>query len=392
MGVKSHHLKDQWNAPPEMSFFRDDLEALSARGRLRSLTPRCGHDFSSNDYLGLASSDRLRNALKAALENGVSVGSGGSRLLRGNDPEHEALESEAAAVFGSEATLFFSSGFQANFALLSTLPQRGDLIVYDELIHASVHDGLKATRGDAVKVAHNDPNAVEDAIKQWRASGGKGKPWLTFESLYSMDGNTAPIADYASIARAHDGYLLIDEAHATGIFGSGQRGLAADLEGEDNVITLHTCGKALGLEGALACLPKVYKDFLINRGRPFIFSTAPSPLMASGVREALRILQDEPERAQTLRSHIKLSQELLGRIGLSSTDTQIQPIIVGDDTAAMDLAKALQAMGFDIRAVRPPTVPAGTARLRMTLTLNVSEQTIRDLVDALSSELPKVLK
>lgn len=351
-----------------------DLQKLTAGSRLRRLQPRSGIDFSSNDYLGLAAAPRLRRAVAAALDRGISIGSGGSRLLRGNDPEHEALEAEAAAFFGSETALFFSSGYAANATLLSTLPQRGDLIVHDELVHASAHEGMRLSRAAHVSTPHNDASAVADAIAGWRRDGGVGRPWIAVESLYSMDGDRAPLADLASVADRHEAMLLIDEAHATGVFGDRGRGLAAELEGRENVITLRTCGKALGCEGALLCGPRIARDFIVNRGRGFIFSTAPSPLIASAVRESLRILQDEPERRAQLAGLIAHAETTLGHCGAPATGSQIIPIVIGEDAATMRAATALQAAGFDVRGIRPPTVKPGTARLRIALTLNITAQ------------------
>ncbi|PJI90338.1 8-amino-7-oxononanoate synthase [Sphingomonas koreensis] len=364
-------------------FHRGDLERLRNAGRYRSLTPRTGIDFASNDYLGLANDQRLRDAVAAALDRGLAVGSGGSRLLRGNDPEIATLEAEAAAMFRAEAALFFSTGFAANVALLATLPQPGDLIVHDALIHASVHDGLKLSRAPSVAAAHNDAQAVDDAIASWRGQGGAGTPWIAVESLYSMDGDRAPIAALAEVAARHDAMLIIDEAHATGIWGNGGRGLAATLEGQPNIITLHTCGKALGCEGALVCGARVFIDFLVNRARPFIFSTAPSPLMAAAVREALRIVADEPARRETLHWLIAHAERVLAPLGVTPTGSQVLPLIVGGDAETMARAAALQAKGFDVRGIRPPTVPAGTARLRISLTLNVTQGDIDRLADAL---------
>ncbi len=176
------------------------LEALARRGRRRALTAFSGADFTSNDYLGLASSDELRSAARAAVEREVPIGSGGSRLLRGNHREHEALESEAAAFFGAESALFFGGGFIANLALFSTLPQRGDLVVHDALIHATVHDGMRMGKAERAEARHNDAQAFEDVIKDWRAAGGTGTPWIAVESLYSMDGDRAPIDDLHAIA------------------------------------------------------------------------------------------------------------------------------------------------------------------------------------------------
>ena len=360
-----------------------DLQHLSGEDRLRRLHTRSGLDFSSNDFLGLASSERLRGAVADALARGVSIGSGGSRLLRGNDPEHEALEREAAEFFGCEAALYFSSGFAATSAILSTLPQRGDLVVHDALIHASAHEGMRLGRAAYVSAPHNDPTAMADAIAAWRRGGGMGTPWIVVESLYSMDGDRAPLGELAAVAARHEAMLLIDEAHATGVFGANGRGLAEGLDGQDNVITLRTCGKALGSEGALVCGPRVVADFLVNRGRGFIFSTAPSPLMASAAREGLRIIAEEPERRTRLTALISHAEKAFRDCGVAPTGTQIIPVLIGEDAAAMRLAEMLQHVGFDIRGIRPPTVPSGTARLRISLTLNIDEDHITSLAGAI---------
>ena len=279
---------------------RRDLDALEHRGRGRRLSPRTGIDFASNDYLALAGSERLRRAVCDAAARQVPVGSGGSRLLRGNASEHTLLEDEAARFFGTGSAVFVGSGYCANTLLFSTLPQRGDLIVYDDLVHASAREGIRLARVEVAGFPHNDVAAAADAIARWRRSGGRGTPWIAVESLYSMDGDRAPLADFAELARQADAMLLIDEAHATGVCGTDGRGLAEALDGADNVISLKTCGKALGCEGALLVGPALVREFIVNRGRQFIFSTAPSPLMAAVVRESLRALQDEPERRERL--------------------------------------------------------------------------------------------
>lgn len=365
-----------------------DLARLEAEGRLRRLAPRAGWDFSTNDYLGLAESQELRIALSDALVRGIPVGAGGSRLLRGNHPEHEALEGEAAEHFGAEAALFFATGFAANYAIFSTLPQRGDLVVFDELIHASVHDGLRNGRADRSAFQHNDVQSCEDAIARWRAAGGLGRVWIAVESLYSMDGDLAPLVGLGQVARRHDAVLVIDEAHATGVLGPDGRGLGAELEGGGNVISLHTCGKALGVSGALVCGARTVREFLVNRGRAFVYSTAPSPALAAVVRRALKLCGEEPERRVRLAELVALAnRELAARCGAPTSGTQIIPVVIGSDAGAVAVAARLQAAGFDVRAVRPPTVPEGTARLRISVTLNVDAAAIR----ALAMETGKAL-
>ena len=364
-----------------------DLAALGEKARLRSLAPRRGIDFASNDYLAMSSSPRLAAAVQEAIARGVPLGSGGSRLLRGNDPEHELLEEEAAHFFGTESALFFSAGYAANVALLSTLPQRGDLIVYDELVHASMHEGLRLTRATAVSAAHNDPQSFDDAAREWRAKGNTGRVWLAFETLYSMDGDMADVAAMAQVAERHDAIMLIDEAHATGVFGPDGRGIAARLDGRADTIVLRTCGKAMGCEGALVLSPKVVRDFLVNRGRPFIFSTAPSPLVCAAVREAIRIMADEPQRRETLRSLVTHAECVLAPYGVEASGSQILPLILHEDARTMAVASALQAKGFDVRGIRPPTVPQGTSRLRISLTLNATTEDVEALGAALSDAL-----
>jgi 8-amino-7-oxononanoate synthase len=367
---------------------RQVLDGLNARGRLRGLAPRAGADFTSNDYLALAESAVLREAAEAALARGVPPGAGGSRLLRGNHPEHEALEEEAAAFFGSETALYFPTGFAANAALSATLPRREDLIVYDALIHASFRDGLDPARIAAVEAPHNDTTAMEDAILRWRAAGGKGRVWIAAETLYSMDGDRAPLADLVVLAARHDAMLLLDEAHATGVYGEQGRGLAAPYEGAANIVSLHTCGKGLGAAGALVCLPRLLRDFMVNRARGFIYSTAPSPLMAAVVRTALKHAADADSKRAELAVLVHHAGALMKqRLGMAPSGSQILPLIVGSDRRALELACAMQRRGYDIRAIRPPTVPEGTARLRISITRHATPAMLEALFADLAAEM-----
>lgn len=354
------------------------LQRLENKGRLRNLNVARGADFSSNDYLALAGSGYLRNTACEALERGVPVGSGGSRLLRGNHPEHQALEAEAAAFFKAPQVLYFASGFDANQSVFATLPQAGDLVLYDALIHASIHAGLQVDKAKTQSVPHNDIAAFEAACRQFRATEKSGKLWLVVESLYSMDGDRAPLAELSDLADRYGCFLYIDEAHATGVFGVDGRGLAAELAGRDNVLILHTCGKTLGASGALLCAAKPLIDVLINRARGFIFSTAPAPLQAAIVRGSLKTLTSEPQRREKLHALIRHAEQ-----NLQPSGSQIIPFIVGDNQRTVAMAEAMQNHGFDIRAIRPPTVPLGTARLRISITLNVDEAQITRMAEVL---------
>jgi 8-amino-7-oxononanoate synthase len=365
-----------------------DLDGLSALGRRRKLeTPR-GQDFTSNDYLALAASPELNEAAREAVSRGVPIGAGGSRLLRGNHSEHQALEKAAADFFGVPSALYFGSGYAANQTLFSTAPQRGDLVVHDEWIHASVHDGMRRGRAETVAARHNDPQSIDDEIQRWRRGGGRGRPWIAVESLYSMDGDGPNLEELDELADRRDAVLVIDEAHSTGVLGPAGRGRAAFLEGRSNVVTVHTCGKALGTAGAFVCGAPALNDFLVNRGRAFIFATAPSPLIAAVTRAAIALCAQSNQRRERLQGLVECaSRELERRCGLESSGSHIVPIIIGQDQAAAELAARLRAQGYDARAIRPPTVPAGTARLRIALTLHVDETAIENLFQLLASEL-----
>lgn len=369
------------------SRYEQALEALNRRGRLRRLEGRAGVDFTSNDYLGFAESDALREAARAALERGVPAGAGGSRLLRGNHPEHEALEAEAAAFFGAPSAMFFGSGFAANAAIISTLPQRGDLVIYDALVHASTREGLGLTKAQTQEIPHHDVQAIEDALRNYRATHATGRAFIAIESLYSMDGDLAPLADIVALAARHDAMLLVDEAHATGIAGPQGRGFSAQFEGAANIVALHTCGKALGASGALVTMAEPLRRFMINRCKPFIYATAPSPLVAAIVRAALRLSADADDRRAALQQRIARLGAQFDRLGLPRTGTQIQPIVLGADRRATALAEKIAADGFDVRAIRPPTVPEGSARLRITLGAHLSMADIDGLGASLARHM-----
>ena len=306
--------------------------------------------------------------------------------MSGNHSQHEALESEAAAFFETESTLYFASGYAANMAVLSTLPQKGDMIFYDEFIHASSHDGMRLARCDAQSFAHNDMQDLQNKVKAWRAEN-PNNIWIAFETYYSMDGDIAPIDAIANLASEYDAIMVIDEAHACGVFGPDGRGLAAHLDGLDNAIILRTCGKAMGCEGALLCLPNIAKEFLINRARHFIFSTAPSPLIAYSVRAALRIMQAQPERRKALMDLCNYAGARLSPLGAITHGGPIIPIIIGDAKRTVNIAIKLQDAGFDVRAIRPPTVAEGSSRLRICISLNIDKTDI----DKLALELRKTL-
>ena len=361
------------------------IQDLKAHGRYRSLQSAQGIDLTSNDYLGMRAHPALRVAALEALEAGMEVGAGGSRLLRGHMDEHAQLEDFAARYFGAGGALFFATGFQANYALFTTLPSRHDVIIFDELVHASVRDGIKASNAKSIKVPHNDLDGFKDALKRVRARNEESIIWLAVESVYSMDGDLAPLKELYKLAQQYGAILIVDEAHGTGIFGENGRGLSEGLDHE-NVITLHTCGKAIGVAGGLICASKTIIDTLINTARPFIYSTAPPPLQAHLVQKSLEILAAEPQRRARLFELIEYSKTIFS---VSNIRSQIIPFIIGDDAAAVKTAAKLQNEGFDVRAIRPPTVPEGTARLRISLSTNLDEKTLDEFANALNACMEK---
>lgn len=352
------------------------LDSLAQRDRRRLLHPVAGADFASNDYLGLAGSDLLRDLTRAALERGVTPGSGAARLLRGNHQAFAALEQAAARHFGSGSALYFGAGYAANLAIFSALPAARDLVLHDAWVHASALDGMRLGTAEARAFPHNDVQSARDSLRDWRARAGKGQVWLAVESLYSMDGDFAPLADLAALAIEEGAFLIVDEAHATGIWGPEGRGLAAPFAHLENVVTLHTCGKALGAQGALVCASPVLVELLVNRARSFIYSTAPSPLLAEVLRGVLAHLEADPTRRLALLSRVARAGELARGIGLAPSGSQIQPVILPGDARCLAAAFRLQAQGFDIRAIRAPTVPKGAERLRLSLTLNPTERAL----------------
>lgn len=363
------------------------LDNLAARGRLRSLAPAAGVDFASNDYLGLAGSDLLRGLAADALARGVRPGAGAARLLRGNDAEFAALEAEAAAHFGAPSALFLANGYVANLAIFSALPQTRDLVVHDALVHASAIDGMRLSGAAARAFAHNDVQAAADAISAWRAEGGRGHVWIAVESLYSMEGDFAPLDDFHALAVATDAFLIVDEAHATGIWGPEGRGRSAPWAAEERLVSLHTCGKALGVSGALVCAAPTLREVLVNRARGFIYSTAPSPLCAAILRGVLAHLGRDGSRRAALRARVEQAGRSARAVGLRPGNSQILPVPIGEDHRALRIAAGLQAAGFDIRAIRSPTVPKGSERLRLSLTLNPSDEDLTAVFAALAAAL-----
>jgi 8-amino-7-oxononanoate synthase len=350
--------------------FETSLTAALARlrdeGLFRHMRTPQGIDLVSNDYLGLAEHPYIKERMRAALAE-LPAGAGGSRLLRGHHEVFEHLESRLAAFSGSEAALLFGSGYAANTGLLQAIVSEGDLIISDERNHASLIDGIRLTKAPTIIYPHQDLNAIEAALRTPR----KGRAIVVTESVFSMDGDLTPLAEMATLADRYDAVLIVDEAHATGLYGARGSGRVEELGLRDRVVaTMHTGGKSLGSGGAWVAGSSALREVLVNRSRSFIFSTAPIPILAAAIDAALDLLPREPERRIEVHRKSAMVRQALAASNISAGGASpIIPIIAGtgSNDAALALQSGLQAAGFDVRAIRPPSVAPGTARLRVTI-------------------------
>ena len=317
----------------------------------------------SNNYLGFADHPRVRHAAaEAAMRYGV--GAGASRLVSGNMTLHRRLEERLADFERSERCVLFGSGYLANTGVIAALARAGDAVFSDALNHASIIDGCRLARAETFVYDHLDTEHLEWGLRE---AGGRGNLIVT-DGVFSMDGDVAPLVEIVELAHHYDARVLVDEAHATGVLGPGGRGsvAAAGLEGEVDVI-VGTLGKALGGYGAYVCCDSETASFLVNTARTLIFSTGPSPPSVAAAIAALELLCDEPRRVERLRQNARVLREALAEEGfeLPSGDTQIVPLVVGEPALALSLCEQALRRGVFAQAIRPPTVPPGTARLRL---------------------------
>jgi 8-amino-7-oxononanoate synthase len=360
------------------------LRALEQQHQRRSLAEIRGIDLCSNDYLGLAEHPALKEAVVHAVERAARVGGTGSRLLSGQTVGWRRLEEEFAKFAGTEAALFFGSGYAANMGLLSSLVGKDDVVYSDVLNHASLIDGMRLSGARKVIYPHVDLTALENLLRQ-----DAGAPWrriIVTESVFSMNGDVAPLKEMAALAEKYGAAMIVDEAHATGVQGASGRGLAAEMEILPHVLaTIHTCGKALASAGAFVCGPTVMKDYLVNHARMFIFSTALPPYFAEQIREALRLAIGMDEARHTLLKRANGLNASLCKAGFTTdgSASQIVPVVLGSNEDALQAAEQLQKAGFAVRAIRPPTVPVGKSRLRLSLTTKIAEEDLTRLVQCL---------
>jgi 8-amino-7-oxononanoate synthase len=345
---------------------------LEQAGLRRALNPPHGIDLSSNDYLGLSNHPQIKQRMaEAVLEDGC--GSTASRLLRGEHAAFASVERRFAGFKNMEAALYFGSGYAANLSVLATFPDRHDIVFTDEQNHASIVDGIRLSRAQRVKFRHRD---IDHVARLLRTAPQGPQKFLVTESLFSMDGDFAPLESYAELCRETHTVLIVDEAHAVGIYGrSGSGWIEHTRSGDAVFLSVDTAGKALGVSGAFVSGPAWARDYLIQRARPFMFSTAPPPCVAAALDASLSVIAEEPERRHRLRERsLTLRAMLAGRgIRTSGSESQIIPIVLGDNESAQTAAAELQREGFDVRAIRPPAVAPGAARLRVSVNAQLEE-------------------
>lgn len=369
----------------------DDREARAVRRRLRTLDSGSGPrvviegrsviQLCSNDYLGLAAHPAVtRAAAEAALDYGAGAGS--ARLVAGTSPPHTALEADLARLKGAEAALTFTSGYHANTGVLPILAGAADVIFSDALNHASLVDGCRLSRAAVRVYPHADAVALERLL---RDAGGFRRRLVVTETVFGMDGDLAPLADLVSIARRHDAWLVVDEAHATGLFGPDGGGRVSELGLTGAVdVQLGTLSKALGALGGYVAGSATLIDWVINAARPFVYTTALPPAAAAAARAAIGVLAAEPGRRERVRSHAAWLRARLTDLGfrLAPGRSPILPVLVGGAEDAVRLADALLARRVLAPAIRPPTVPDGTARLRVTPMATHTAEDLAEAVDA----------
>jgi len=372
-----------------------ELADIASRGLLRSLRPidspqgpmaliggRTLHNFSSNDYLGLADHPALKEAAKLALDR-YGCGSGASRLISGSLAPHRELEGELARFKRCEAALTFSSGYAAAVGAITALAGKDDILILDKLCHASLIDGARMSGAMLRVFPHNDLDKLESHLRWAREKHPSAKILVLTESIFSMDGDTADLASIVGLKERYGAWLFVDEAHALGVLGPQGRGLlsALGLDGRAE-IQMATLGKALGSAGGAICGSRKLVDFLVNRARPFIYSTAPTVPAVAAARAALELLQG-PTGAGLMDALAKRREQF--QKNAPPSGSAIYPIIIGAEQAALDSAASLLEAGFFVPAVRYPTVALGTARLRVTLTASHTSGAIGDLCAALAA-------
>lgn len=375
------------------SFLTETLNDLQQRGLYRTMRemtgPQGAHitisgrevlNFCSNNYLGLASDSRLKEAAKQAIEQ-EGFGSGASRLVCGNMLAHQKLEEKLAQFKGMESAITFSTGYMVNIGIISSLFGRGDVIFADRLNHASLIDGILLSQVEFKRYPHCDMEGLETMLRN--SSGFKKRAIIT-DSVFSMDGDLAPLKEIVDLAQKYDCSVMIDEAHALGVFGAKGEGLAHHLGLQDKIdIQMGTLSKAAGSFGAYCCGSKELISFLINKARSFIYTTALPPSVAAVSMRAIEIIEKEEDLRKTLWGKTEYVKKHLKDLGFNTMNSAspIIPILVKDSIVALEFSQRLLEEGIFISAIRPPTVPVNTARLRLTVMATHSREDLEYLVE-----------
>ena len=358
------------------SFLKEKLDERKEKGLLRTLQEESELvDFLSNDYLGLARSEELAHRIESRIKSLGFLGNGGtgSRLLSGNHSAYTHLETFLAKLFETEATLVFNSGYAANQALVSSVAGKGDTILYDQLSHVCLKEGAWLSKAKSYAFQHNDLADLESKLTR-----AEGIVFVITESVFSMDGDEAPMADIIAVCKKHGAYLIVDEAHSTGTFGEAgngwllEKGLAQDV-----FARVYTFGKGMGVHGACVTGTKVLIDYLINFGRTFIYTTSLPPHSVVSIEEAFRYLGDHMELQSQLNNRIQLFKSFVDTPSYSA----IQPILIPGNKAVRKVAADLQTAGFNVRPIVAPTVKEGTERLRICLHTFNDEEEIKGLTE-----------
>lgn len=359
-----------------------ELAEIESNGLTRRMLSPRGIDLSSNNYLCLADDELLKVAMLEAVKRD-GVGATASRLLRGQRNCFAEIEKQFARWKRTERSLYFNSGYQANTGVLPAFLGSEDVVFSDELNHASLIDGMRLSKCRKVVFRHLDLEQLAGLLRETECRGQK---FLVTESLFSMDGDIAPLRKYADVCAETGTNLIVDEAHAVGVYGERGSGLIEQFGVEKEVfLSINTAGKALGVAGAFVAGDDWAIEYLINKCRSFIFSTAPIPAAADALEVSLEIVEREKFRRENLLYLSRYLRFLLNEKGISVPvdNSHIIPVMIGDSRRALEVAEGLQTAGFDVRAIRPPTVPAGTARLRLSLNTGLDEDILRNFTETL---------
>jgi len=386
----SNLFQEQLQALRARSLYRKLREIGSAQGAEVQIVGRTLINFSSNDYLGLANNPRLREAATEAIAE-FGVGAGASRLISGTQSPHVRLEGALAKWKGTPAALCFSSGYAAAVGTIPAIVAKNDVVLLDKLCHASLLDGAKLSGATLRVFPHNHLGKLESHLDWARREHPDSRVLIVTESVFSMDGDRVPLRELVEMKKRFGALLLLDEAHALGVIGANGRGLAAEEAVAHNVeVQMGTLSKALGVSGGYICGSRSLIEWLVNRARPFIFSTAPPPALAAAALAAVEFLaSDEGEkRRQLLWSRIKTVREFLppspqAQITKRDQGSAIHPWIIGDEQTALDMSRTLQSENFLVPAIRYPSVAKGSARLRVTVTADHEDAQIRALCEAM---------